>query len=78
VSKLIPIVIALILVIGVSMMLIIPTTTNPVSGQSASIQCRLFDDPDRLVRSHEICCPEGQVWELGVGVNKGETYWKCM
>jgi hypothetical protein len=38
VSKLIPIVVALSLVIGVSMMLMIPTMTIPVSGQTEGEQ----------------------------------------
>jgi hypothetical protein len=78
VSKLIPIVIALILVIlviGMSTVLIMPTTPIPVSGQEGK-QCRdvLIGDPDQAHRIEE-CCPEEHNWEYehpGPG-----RYWAC-
>lgn len=75
-SKLIPIVVALSLVIGVSMMLMIPTMTIPVSGQTEGEQCTVFR-PDLFPDSSgkEVCCPEGQVWST---VHPGPgTYWDC-
>jgi hypothetical protein len=76
VSNLIPIVIALISVIGMSMILVIPTTTIPVRGLTEGEQCTEFP-PDLFPGSsgEPECCPEGQVWETqhpGPG-----TYWGC-
>jgi hypothetical protein len=87
VSKLIPIVVALMSVVGVSMMLIIPTTTIPVSGSGIGEQCRHFPvntnndgsgsfNPTEPYRFEERCCPEGQVWQWDhPGPSNG--YWDC-
>jgi hypothetical protein len=68
-------VVALISVIGVSMVLIIPTTTILVSGLREGEQCTVFPADLFPDSSGERCCPEGQVWETehaGPG-----TYWDC-
>jgi hypothetical protein len=75
VSKLIPTVAALILVVGMSMVLMIPTTTIPVSGLREGEQCTVFPADLFPDSSGERCCPEGHVWETehaGPG-----TYWDC-
>ena len=74
-SKLIPIGVALISEIGMSMVLMILTTTIPVSGLREGEQCTVFPADLFPDSSGERCCPEGQVWETehaGPG-----TYWDC-
>jgi hypothetical protein len=75
VSNLTPIVVVLISVIGMSMVLMIPTTTIPVTGLREGEQCTVFPADLFPDSSGERCCPEGQVWETehaGPG-----TYWDC-
>jgi hypothetical protein len=74
-SKLIPIMVVLISVIGVSMMLIIPTTTILVSGLREGEQCTVFLADLFPDSTGERCCPAGHVWKTehaGAG-----TYWDC-
>ena len=75
-SILIPIVIALILVIGVSTMIIISTTTIPVSGQIGE-RCRdvPIGNPIGEHTFQKECCPEGHHWECE---HLGRFYWDCV